>query len=45
MNARQIDKLAARGNADAAWLVGWWQGKVIGFALGMATAVLFGWLR
>ena len=31
--------------AQAAWTVGWWQGKVIGFALGMATAVLFGWLR
>ena len=31
--------------AQAAWTVGWRQGKVIGFALGMATAVLFGWLR
>ena len=31
--------------AQAAWTAGWWQGKVIGFALGMATAVLFGWLR
>ncbi len=31
--------------AQAAWTAGWWQGKVIGFALGMATAVLVGWLR
>ena len=45
MNARQIDKLAARGNADAAWLVGWWQGKVVGFVLGLGTAVLLGWVQ
>ena len=45
MNARQTDNMAARGNADAAWLVGWWQGKVVGFVLGLAAAVLLGWLR
>ncbi len=32
-------------DADAAWLTGWWSGKVIGFALGLATAVLLGWLK
>lgn len=32
-------------DADAAWLVGWWQGKVVGVALGLAAAVLLGWLR
>ncbi len=37
--------LAKSQEAQAAWTVGWWQGKVIGFALGMATAVLVGWLR
>lgn len=31
--------------AQAAWTAGWWQGKVVGFALGMAAAVLAGWLR
>lgn len=31
--------------ADAAWNAGWWHGKVIGFFLGLATAVLLGWLR
>lgn len=29
----------------AAWTAGWWNGKVVGFVLGMATAVLLGWLR
>ena len=33
MNARQTDNTAARGNADAAWLVGWWQGKVVGIVI------------
>lgn len=32
-------------NADAAWTVGWWQGKVTGFFLGVAFAVLMGWLK
>ena len=45
MNARQTDNMAARGNADAAWLVGWWQGKVVGFVLGLAAAVLLGLLK
>jgi len=45
MNARQIDKGAAQGDTNAAWLVGWWQGKVVGFVLGLAAAVLLGWLR
>ena len=45
MNARKLDQLAARGNADAAWVVGWWQGKLVGFVLGFAVAVLLGWLR
>lgn len=45
MNARQLDKLASQGNADAAWLVGWWQGKLVGFVLGLAIAVLAGWLK
>lgn len=31
--------------ADAAWTTGWWQGIVIGICLGMAAAVLLGWLR
>lgn len=31
--------------AQAAWTVGWWQGTVVGFTLGLAAAVLFGWLR
>lgn len=34
-----------RTDADAAWLVGWWSGKVTGFALGLAAAVLLGWLK
>lgn len=42
MSARQTDNMAARGNTDAAWLVGWWQGKVVGIVLGMALAVLIG---
>lgn len=29
----------------AAFRAGWWNGKVIGFALGLGTAVLMGWLR
>lgn len=45
MNARHLDKLAARGDANAAWLVGWWQGKLVGFVLGLAAAVLAGWLK
>ena len=49
MSARQTDNMAARGNADAAWLVGWWQGKVVGkvvgIVLGMALAVLLGWAK
>lgn len=32
-------------NADAAWTVGWWQGLVIGLFLGVAFAVLMGWLK
>ena len=47
-SARPLHKptpLPQSQEAQAAWTVGWWQGKVIGFALGMATAVLFGWLR
>lgn len=32
-------------NADAAWTTGWWQGKVTGFFLGVAFAVLMGWLK
>lgn len=32
-------------DADAAWTVGWWQGKVTGFFLGMGFGVLMGWLR
>jgi hypothetical protein len=31
--------------AHAAWRTGWWQGKVIGICLGMALAVLLGWVR
>ena len=45
MNARQTDHMAAHGNADAAWLVGWWQGKVVGFVLGLGVAVLLGWVQ
>ena len=30
---------------QAAFRTGWWNGKVVGFVLGMATAVLLGWLR
>ena len=45
MNARQIDKRAAQGDTNAAWLVGWWQGKVVGIVLGMALAVLMGWAK
>lgn len=45
MSARKLDQLAARGNAHAAWLVGWWQGKVVGFVLGLAAAVLLGLLK
>ena len=32
-------------NADAAWTAGWWYGKVTGFFLGVAFAVLVGWLK
>lgn len=32
-------------DADAAWLAGWWQGKVVGIALGLGAAVLIGWLK
>lgn len=32
-------------DANAAWLAGWWSGKVTGFALGLAAAVLIGVLR
>jgi len=32
-------------NTDAAWTVGWWQGLVIGLFLGVAFAVLMGWLK
>ena len=42
MNASQIDKRAAQGDTNAAWLVGWWQGKVVGFVLGLGAAVLLG---
>lgn len=45
MSARHLNQLAARADADAAWLVGWWQGKVVGFVLGMALAVLMGWAK
>lgn len=45
MNARHLDSLAARGNAHAAWVVGWWQGKLVGFVLGLGAAVLAGWLK
>ncbi len=45
MNASQIDKRAAQGDTNAAWLVGWWQGKVVGFVLGLGTAVLLGWVQ
>lgn len=34
-----------RTDADAAWLTGWWSGKVTGFLLGLAAAVLIGWLK
>ena len=30
---------------QAAFRSGWWNGMVVGFVLGMATAVLLGWLR
>ena len=42
MNARQIDKRAAQGDTNAAWLVGWWQGKVVGFVLGLGAAGVLG---
>lgn len=31
--------------AHAAWLTGWWQGKVVGICLGMGLAVLIGLVR
>lgn len=33
------------GEVKAAWTAGWWHGQVIGFVLGMAAAVLLGWLK
>ena len=30
---------------QAAWTSGWWHGKVIGYVLGLGTAVLLGWLK
>ena len=45
MNASQIDKRAAQGDTNAVWLVGWWQGKVVGFVLGLGAAVLLGWVQ
>ena len=35
----------ADADAKAAWVAGWWSGKVTGFALGLAAAVLIGVLR
>ena len=32
-------------DTKAAWLTGWWAGKVTGFVLGLAAAVLIGVLR
>lgn len=31
--------------ANAAWVTGWWAGKVTGFVLGFAAAVLLGVVR
>ena len=31
--------------AKAAWVTGWWAGKVTGFVLGLGAAVLIGVLR
>ena len=35
----------ADAEAKAAWVTGWWAGKVTGFVLGLAAAVLIGVLR
>ncbi len=45
MSARHLHQLAARADAHAAWVAGWWSGKVVGFVLGMGVAVLLGWLK
>lgn len=45
MNARHLNQLAARAEAKAAWVAGWWSGKLVGIVLGLAAAVLLGWLR
>ena len=45
MSARHLNQLAAQAEAKAAWVAGWWHGKVIGFVLGLAAAVLLGWAK
>ena len=45
MNARQTDNMAAQAEAKAAWVAGWWSGKVVGIVLGMAPTVLMGWAK
>ena len=45
MSARQFNHLATQAEAKAAWVAGWWSGKVVGIVLGMALAVLMGWAK
>jgi len=48
MTPTRLQKPAALprvAEAQAAWTTGWWQGSTIGFVLGLATAVLMGWLQ
>ena len=45
MTARKLRQLAGRAEAHAAWVAGWWSGKVVGVVLGMALAVLMGWVK
>jgi hypothetical protein len=37
--------LPRAAETQAAWTTGWWQGSTTGFVLGLAAAVLLGWLR
>lgn len=49
MNRQQLHTAAPppsmHDETRAAFTAGWWNGKLVGFVLGLATAVLLGWLR
>jgi predicted phage gp36 major capsid-like protein len=48
MTPNRLQKPAALprvAETQAAWTTGWWQGSTTGFVLGLAAAVLLGWLQ